>query len=100
MVKFLLMLFTPPHPHTALPPTSQGWGGGGGPYNPMYGKYGKVPANAMTIYVYSLDNKLVRSFTSQVAAANWLNIPRTSFQGYLNSGKVIEGRTINICNSS
>jgi len=54
--------------------------------NPMYGKvlanafqsgyaanhpmYGKVAANAMTINVYSVvDNKLVHSFTSQVAAA-------------------------------
>ena len=37
--------------------------------------YGKIPANAMTINVYSLDNVLVRSFSSQVAAANWVNIP-------------------------
>jgi hypothetical protein len=50
--------------------------------------YGKVPTHAMTINVYDLDNVLVRSFTSQVAAANWLKIPRTTFQGYLSSGKV------------
>ena len=43
--------------------------------------YGKVPANAMTIDVYSIDNVLVRSFTSQVTAANWVNIPRTTFLG-------------------
>ena len=55
-----------------------------GENNPMFGK---VAANAMTINVYSLDNVLVRSFTSQVAAANWLNIPRATFQGYLSSGK-------------
>jgi hypothetical protein len=53
-----------------------------GENNPMYGKYGKVPANAMTIDVYSIDNVLVRSFTSQVTAANWVNIPRTTFLGW------------------
>ena len=52
--------------------------------------FGKVAANALTINVYSLDNVLVRSFTSQVAAANWLNIPRITLfpQRYLSSGKV------------
>jgi len=73
-----------------------------GALNPMYGKvpanafqsgsnnpmYGKVPTNAMTINVYSLDNVLVRSFSSQVAAANWLNIPPTTFRRYLSAGKV------------
>src|SRR5947199_7274549 len=91
MVKFLLTLFTPPHPHTALPPTSQGWGGGGGPNNPMYGQYGKVPANAMTIYVYSLDNKLVRSFTSQVAAAEWLGVSNVTVHNYIRYCKVFKG---------
>ena len=38
-----------------------------GPNHPMQGKVG---INAMTVNVYSLDNVLVRSFTSQVAAAN------------------------------
>jgi group I intron endonuclease len=56
-----------------------------GALNPMYGI---TPTNAMTINVYSLVNKLVRSFTSQVAAANWLNISRTTLQRYLSSGKV------------
>ena len=50
--------------------------------------YGKVPAHAMTVNVYSLDNLLVRSFISQVAAANWLEIPRSTLQVYLRSGKV------------
>ena len=73
-----------------------------GANNPMYGKvpanafqsgannpmYGKVPTNAMTVNVYSIDNVLVRSFSSQVAAANELNIPRTTFRQYLSSGKV------------
>ena len=66
-----------------------------GANNPMYGRtgplntmYGKVPANAITIDVYDLDNVLVHSFPSQVAAAKWLNIPRTTFQKFLSSGKV------------
>ena len=66
-----------------------------GANNPMYGKVpanafesGHVPANAMTINVYDIDNVLVHSFPSQVAAAKWLNIPRTSFQNFLSSGKV------------
>ena len=50
--------------------------------------YGKVPTHAMTVNVYSIDNVLVRSFSSQVAAANWVNIPRATFQWYLSSGKV------------
>jgi len=77
-----------------------------GALNPMYGKthspetlalmsgannpiFGKVPTHAITVNVYSIDNLLVRSFTSQVAAANWLKIPRSTFQGYLSSGKVV-----------
>jgi hypothetical protein len=54
-----------------------------GALNPMFGitptnafqsganhpMYGKVAANAMTVNVYSLDNVLVRSFSSKVAAA-------------------------------
>src|SRR4051794_2325725 len=34
------------------------------------------------------DHVLVRSFSSQVAAGIWLNIPRTTFREYLSSGKV------------
>ena len=50
--------------------------------------FGITPTNAMTVNVYSIDNVLVRSFTSQVAAfANRVNIGRT-FQRYLSSGKV------------
>jgi NUMOD3 motif len=56
-----------------------------GANNPMYGK---VAVNAMTINVNSLDGKLIKSFSSQTAAAKWLNIPRTTFLGYLSSGKV------------
>jgi hypothetical protein len=66
-----------------------------GELNPMYGKVpanafesGNVPANAMTINIYDIDNVLVHSFPSQVAAAKWLNIPRTTFREYISTGKV------------
>ena len=46
-----------------------------GPNNPMYGK---VPAHAMTVNVYSaVDNQLVRSFSSQIAVAKWLGINKS-----------------------
>jgi predicted transcriptional regulator len=50
--------------------------------------YGKVPTHAMTVNVYSLDNVLVRSFTSQVAAALWLNTSQKQVSRYIKSGKV------------
>ena len=66
-----------------------------GANNPMYGRkgalnpmFGITPTNAMTVNVYSLNNVLVNSFPSQVAAANWLNISRTTLQRYLSSGKI------------
>ena len=34
-----------------------------GALNPMFGKFGITPTNAMTINVYSIDNVLVRSFS-------------------------------------
>ena len=37
-------------------------------------QYGKVPANAMTINVYSIDNVLVRSFSSQSSCSEWLGV--------------------------
>ena len=42
----------------------------------------------MTINVYSLDNVLVRSFTSQVAAAEWLGVSNFTVSNYIKSGKV------------
>jgi hypothetical protein len=63
-----------------------------GALNPMYGKsqsgalnpmYGKVAANAMTINVYSIDNVLVGSFSSQVAVAKWLGVSNVSVHNYI-----------------
>jgi group I intron endonuclease len=76
--------------------------GKSGALNPMYGKvpanafesgannpmYGKVSANAMTINVYSPDGKLIQSFSSQVAAANWLGVSNVTVHNYIKSGKV------------
>jgi group I intron endonuclease len=35
-----------------------------GANNPIFGKYGITPTHAMTIYVYSIDNVLVQTFSS------------------------------------
>ena len=59
-----------------------------GANNPMYGK---VAANAMTVNVYSLDNVLVRSFSSKVACAKWLGVSEGSVRNYIRSGKVFKG---------
>jgi hypothetical protein len=60
----------------------------------MYGKVpangfqsGHVPANAMTINVYDIDNVLVHSFPSQVAA-NWLGVSNITVSRYIKSGMV------------
>jgi len=66
-----------------------------GELNPMYGKsgalnpmYGITPTNAMTINVYDIDNVLVHSFPSQVAAAEWLGVNQSTVSRHIKSGKV------------
>jgi len=73
-----------------------------GANNPMYGRThtpptlvkiseamsGKVAANAMTIYIYSLNGTLINSFSSQVAAANWLGVSNVTVHNYIKSGNV------------
>src|SRR3954451_25025754 len=56
-----------------------------GANHPMFGK---VAANAMTIYIYSLDGTLINSFSSQVAAAEWLGVSNVTVHNYIKSGKV------------
>jgi len=56
-----------------------------GANHPMFGK---ISGNAMTVNVYSIDNVLVHSFPSQVAAAKWLNTSRRTVSRYIESGKV------------
>ena len=41
----------------------------------------------MTINVYSLNNVLVRSFTSQVEAAEWLGVSNVTVSNYIKSRK-------------
>jgi len=58
------------------------------PDNPMYGKYGITPTNALTVNVYSLDNQLVRSFSSKMACAKgpWVGVSEGSVRNYIRSG--------------
>jgi len=56
-----------------------------GALNPMFGK---VPTHSITVNVYSLDNVLVSSFSSQIAAAKWLNTSPRTVSRYIESGKV------------
>jgi hypothetical protein len=64
--------------------------------------YGKVPANAMTVNVNSLDNKLVCSFSTggQVACAKWLDISETMVRKYVKSGKVFRKQYLIVRSSS
>jgi NUMOD1 domain len=55
---------------------------------------GQVPANAMTINVYDIDNVLVRSFPSQVAAAEWLGINKSTVSRHIKSGIPYGNRNI------
>jgi hypothetical protein len=50
--------------------------------------FGKVPTHAITVNVNSIDNVLVRSFSSQVACAKWLNVSEFTVRNYIKSGKV------------
>jgi hypothetical protein len=59
-----------------------------GALNPMYGKSGDLSPVSIQVNVYSLDNVLVRSFTSQVAAAEWLSVNQSTVSKYIKSGKV------------
>jgi group I intron endonuclease len=54
--------------------------------------YGKLANNAKTIYVYSLENVLINSFSSKTAVALWLNVTRGTITNYIRSGKVFDGK--------
>jgi group I intron endonuclease len=67
-----------------------------GANNPMYGRtgalhprFGITPTHALTVNVYSaVDNQLVRSFSSRVACAKWLDVSNKTVRNYIKSGKV------------
>ena len=70
-----------------------------GENNPMFGRtgalhprYGKVPTNAKTIYIYSLEYVLVETFSSMTAAANFLNTSTVQVHRYVRSGKVFQSK--------
>jgi group I intron endonuclease len=56
-----------------------------GANNPMYGI---TPSHAMTVNVYSLDGKLINSFSSQVAVAKWLGVNQSTVSRHIKYGKV------------
>lgn len=59
-----------------------------GELNPLYGV---LPPNAKSISIYTLDGVLLQSFSSQFAAASWLNVSVTTVRKYAQSGKAFKG---------
>src|SRR5689334_4904287 len=59
-----------------------------GANHPMYGKSGELSPVSIQVNVYSVDNVLVGSFSSQVAAAEWLGVSNVTVHNYIKSGKV------------
>jgi hypothetical protein len=59
-----------------------------GPLNPMYGKSGELSPVSILVNVYDLDDILVSSFSSQVAAAQWLGVNQCTVSKYIKSHKV------------
>ena len=62
--------------------------------------YGITPTNALTINVYSLENPLVREFSSQVACAKWLEVSDYTVRHYIKSGKVFRKKYLIVRSSS
>jgi group I intron endonuclease len=67
-----------------------------GQNNPAYGRTGELnpmfgvsAPNAQEIYIYGKDNVLIKSFSSQVAAAEWLKVHQSSVSRYIKSGKYL-----------
>ena len=62
-----------------------------GENHPMYGK---VALNAKRIYMYTLDNKLVKECSSISEAAIWLNTYSIKINKYLSSDKAFDNKYI------
>jgi len=67
-----------------------------GQNNPAYGRTGSLnpmfgvsASNAQEIYIYGKDNVLIQSFSSQVAAAQWLKVHQSTVSRYVKSGQYI-----------
>jgi group I intron endonuclease len=72
-----------------------------GEKNPMYGRikesnpfFGKVPKNAIDVYIYSLDNELIKECSSISEAAKWLNTSHYIVSKYLSTNKVFNNKFI------
>jgi hypothetical protein len=54
--------------------------------------YGKVAANAMFVFVYTItDNTLVGVYTSITAAGKYFGVSRITIRYYIRSGRVYKG---------
>ena len=56
----------------------------------MYGKGGELSPVSIQVYVYSIDNVLVRSFSSQSSCSKWLGVNQSTVSKYIKSGKESE----------
>jgi group I intron endonuclease len=63
-----------------------------GALNPMYGKSGELSPVSIQVYVYSIDNVLIGTFSSQVACAKWLGVSNITVSRYIRSGKIFQGK--------
>jgi len=63
-----------------------------GENNPMYGKSGELSPVSIQVYVYSINNVLIGTFSSQVACAKWLGVSSITVSRYIRSGKNFQGK--------
>lgn len=53
--------------------------------------YGQRAPNAQNIYLYSKEYELIKSFSSQVEAAEYLNVHQSTIGRRIKSGKFYDG---------
>jgi group I intron endonuclease len=54
--------------------------------------FGKVALNARKVYIYSLDNKLVKECSSIIEIAKWLNTYSIKINKYISNGKAFDNK--------
>jgi len=57
-------------------------------------RFGKTAPNAVKVYIYSLDDQLIKEFPSLKTAAEWFGVSTMSIHNYLKSGKQFKGEYI------
>ena len=62
-----------------------------GANNPIFGKSGELSPVSIQVNVYSLDNVLVRSFSSQSICSKWLGVNQSTVSKYIKSGRAPSG---------